>query len=97
MALEEVAVAGAGEETQVLRVRLARDGEPGALGELARLLLAQAAEREAQPRERAGRERGEHVALILALVGGDPEQWHRRLGAGLGVEHPRVVAGREGR
>ena len=62
---EERALAGAGEEAQVLRLALVRDRQPGGAGELAHLRLAQLAEREPQPRERGRRERGEHVALVL--------------------------------
>ena len=56
----------------------AATGEPGAAGELAHLRLVQLAEREAQARERRGRERGEHVALVLALVGGRRSSGSRR-------------------
>ena len=74
MAGEERALAGAGEEAQVLRLALVGDRQPGRARELAHLGLAQLAEREAQPRERGGRERGEHVALVLGRVGGGAQQ-----------------------
>ena len=54
--------------------RPARDRQPGALGQLAHLGLGQRAEREAHPRQRARREGAEHVALVLALVAGHPQQ-----------------------
>ena len=57
MALQERAVARARQEAEVLRVAPAGDREAGLAGELANALLVQAAEREAQPRQRRGRER----------------------------------------
>ena len=74
MAGEERALAGAGEEAQVLRLALVGDGQPGLARELAHLRLVQLAEREAQPRERCGRQRGEHVALVLGRVGRGAQQ-----------------------
>src|SRR5579875_2933981 len=97
VAREEVALAGAGEEAEVLGLALARDRQSLAPGELAHLRLVHVTEREAQPRERARRERGEHVALVLALVGGGAQQRARVLVlAGIaGGRHARVVAGGE--
>src|SRR5205823_1208675 len=74
VALQEGALARAGEEAQVLGVLAVCDREAGALRDLAHARLVQPAERKAKARERGGRERGEHVALVLALVGGETEQ-----------------------
>jgi hypothetical protein len=90
MSLEEVAVSCAGEEAEVLRVGLARDAQTGLGGELADLLLAHTSQREAQARERVGRERGEHITLVLGDVGGHPQQ--RVIGVGIDA---RIVAGSE--
>ena len=87
MALQEVAVACARQEAQVLRVALARHRQAGLPRELTHLRLAHAAEREAQARQRRGRERREDVALVLADVDGHPQQ--------PAVLHARVVTGRE--
>src|SRR5438067_11603363 len=87
VALQEGALARAGEEAQVLGVLAVCDREAGALCDLAHARLVQPAERKAKARERRGRERGEHVALVLALVGGETQQ-----PVGL---HARVVTGRE--
>ena len=84
---EERALAGAGEEAEVLRLALVGDGQPGRARDLAHLRLAQAAEREAHPRQRGRRERGEHVGLILGGVGGGAQQ--------AVVADARVVAGGE--
>ncbi len=84
---EEGALAGPGEEAEVLRLALVGDGQPGLARELAHLRLAQLAEREAHPRHRLRRERGQHVALVLGRVGRRAQQPVRR--------DARVVAGRE--
>ncbi len=67
---EEGGAAGAGEEAEVLRVGLGGDRQLRLGGQLAHLRLRQLAEREAHPRERVGRERGEHVGLVLPGVDG---------------------------
>ena len=69
MTLEERLAVGAGEEAEVLRVAAPGDRQARLAGELADLGLVQLAEREAQARERGGREPGEHVALVLGGVG----------------------------
>ncbi len=74
MTCEEVALRGAGEEAQVLRVLAVRDGQAGAPGEGANLRLGERAEREAQAGERLGRQGRERVALVLVRVGGDAQQ-----------------------
>ncbi len=84
---EERLAVGAREEAEVLRVALARHGEPRLGGDLAHLALLQLAEREAQAAQRVRRETGEHVALVLGEVRGCHQQ---RLGAG--AVHARVVA-----
>ena len=86
---EEASRDGAGEEAEVLGLGLVRDCEPGLLGDGADLVLRAIAEREAQPRERAASERGEHVRLVLRGIDGEPQQ------AVVGA--PRVVAGRQRR
>ena len=47
---------------------------PAAFGQLADLGLGHRTEREAHPRQRARREGAQHVALVLALVAGRPQQ-----------------------
>ena len=47
---------------------LLRDRQPGLRGDRAHLRLAQLAEREPQPRDRVGPQRGEHVRLVLGGV-----------------------------
>ena len=60
------ALPGAGEEAEVLRLALVRHGQARRARERPHLRLGQVAEREAQPRAAcAGRERGQHVALVL--------------------------------
>jgi hypothetical protein len=89
---QEGALSLAGEEAQILALALAGDREPGGGGELSHPRLGQVGERKAQRTERPGRERREHVGLVLGLV--------RRLGeqrALAVVHHPRVVAGGEAR
>ena len=73
VALQKVAMAGAGEEAEVLRVGLARDGEASFGCHLAHLVLVHRAEREAQALQRGRDERGEHVGLVLGDVGGHPQ------------------------
>ena len=86
---QERRLASAGEEAQVLRLGLGGDGQPGVGGQLAHLRLGEIAEREAQPRQRRGSHRGEHVRLVLGRVGSRPEEPV--------VGDPRVVAGGERR
>ena len=81
---QERGLAGAGQEAQVLRLGLGGHGQPGLGGQRAHLRLGQLPEREAQPRERRGRDGREHVGLVLGLVGGGAQQPV--------VRHPRVVA-----
>ncbi len=90
MTREERLAVGAGEEAEVLRVAAPGDREARLAGELAHLGLLELAEREAQARERGGREPGEHVALVLGGVGCGPQQ--RALAV---VTDARVVTGRE--
>ena len=92
MAGEERALALAGEEAEVLALALGGHRQARGGGELAHLGLRQVGEREAQPLERRGSQRREHVGLVLGGVGGRGEQ--RALAV---VDDPRVVAGREGR
>ena len=69
VAAQELALALAREEAEVLALGPAGDLEPRRGRELAHLGLGQLAEREAQPRERGGPQRGEHVGLVLGRVG----------------------------
>ena len=82
-----------GEEAQILGVRLVGHGQPGLGGDLPDLRLGQLSEREAEPTERVGGERGEHVGLILCAIDGDAQE---RSGWVLLVGDPRVVPGGEG-
>ena len=90
MALEERALADAGEKAEVLALGRRRDREPGGGGDLAHLRLGQVGEREAKPRERARRERREHVGLVLGGIGRSDEQRPLRV-----LGDARVMTGRE--
>ncbi len=91
---EEGGTARAGEEAEILRVGLGGDRELRLRRQLAHLRLGQLAEREAHPRERVGRQRGEHVGLVLPGVDRGAQQ--RRLAVRSRLD-PRVVAGRQRR
>ena len=71
---EERRPPGAGEEAEVLRVGLLGDRQRGLAGDRAHLRLGELAEREPQPGERGGRERGERVRLVLRRVGRRAQQ-----------------------
>ena len=90
VAAQEPALALAGEEAEVLALGLARDRQPVAGGDLPHLGLGQLGEREAKPAEQLGRQRRQHVALVLGAVGGGGEQ--RAVGV---LDDPRVVAGQQ--
>ena len=90
MAGEEAALALAREEAEVLTLGASGDRDPGVGGDPPHLALAQSAEREAQPAEQRRRQRGEHVALVLAVVGRRREQRPMAV-----IDQPRVVPGRE--
>ena len=75
--------------------RLPATASPASRGELAHLRLAQGAERKAQARERFGRQRGQHVALVLADVERRAQQRARVLRRA--TDDARVVAGGERR
>ncbi len=90
VAAQEVGLALTGEKAEVLALGLASHGKLMAGGDLAHLGLGQLGEREAHPVEQAGRQRRQHVALVLVLVGGGGEQAGRRH-----RDDPRVVAGDE--
>ena len=89
-AAQELAVVVAAEEARLLALGPASDGKPGRLGLRPRLLLRLTAEREPEPAEAPGRERGEHVALILGRVGGARDREPP-----IAVDDPSVVARRE--
>ena len=89
MAGEEAGLAGAGEEAEVLRVGARGDRQLGLGGDRPHLGLGQLGQREAHARDRRGRQRGEHVGLVLGRIGGGAQQ--------AVVGHPRVVAGGERR
>ena len=92
VARQEASPVRAGEEAEVLGVRLACDREPRFGGDPPDLRLGQLAEWEAQPRERLGRQRGEHVGLVLGGIGGRAQQRPRGIPA---VGEPRVVTCRK--
>ena len=71
---EEALAPGAGQEAEVLRVGLARDRQVVLARERANLGLGQLAEREAQPLQRRAAQRGQHVGLVLGVVGGGAQQ-----------------------
>ena len=99
VALQEGALARARQEAQVLRVAPVRDRQAGRRRQLAHLRLGHLSQRKPQPRERLGRERRQHIALVLARVGRGAQQRHSRVfipdRVRAPLEHPRVVAGRE--
>ena len=91
VALQERAPAEARDEAQVLALALVRDRQTRLAGERAHGVLREAAEREREPVEIRRVEAREHVALVLAGVGGA----HQRA---LGVARDAgVVTGREPR
>ena len=85
--LEESAVVVAGEEARLLALAALGDLQPGGAGLAAGLRLRLLAERELDPVEQRGIERGEHVRLILLRVGCAGEQL-----AAVALDDPRVVA-----
>src|SRR3954451_6742288 len=95
VALEEPRLALAGEEAEVLALRLAGDLEALAGGDLAHLRLAQLGEGEAHPVEQRRRQGGEHVALVLGLIGGRREQRPRLVLDDAGVMPGDEVGGAE--
>ena len=70
MAAQEAALALAGEEAEVLALGLLGDREAVAGGDRPHLGLGQLGQREAEPAEQLRRQRRQHVALVLGLVGG---------------------------
>src|SRR5689334_24452312 len=90
VSLQEVGLALTGEEAEVLTLGLARDGEVMAGGDLAHLRLGQLGERKAQSPEHRRRQRRQHVALVLLLVGRRGQE-----GALAVLDDARVVAGDE--
>ena len=87
---QEGALALAGEEAEVLALRLAGNREAVALGQRADLGLGKVGQREAKPLEKLGGQGGEHVALVLGGVRGRRQQ--RPLGVG---DRACVVTGDE--
>ena len=87
---EEVAVVAAGQEACLLALTTLGCSQAGASGLLARLLLALFAEREPEAGEPPGIEAGEHVRLILGVVGRAREQEHA-----VPLDDSRVMAGSE--
>jgi len=71
--LQESVVVAAGDEADLLRVGLGRDGEAGFGGHLADFGLAHLAEGEEGARELVLREAEEEVGLVLGMVGGAGE------------------------
>ena len=74
VALEEGAAAEAGDEAEVLALALVGHRQAGLARERAHGVLREAAEREAEPVEQRRVELGEHVALVLARVGGGADE-----------------------
>ena len=88
MTCQEPGPRGSRKETQILRVGLARDRQPGRFGDPPDLGLREVPERESHPRKRRRRQRREHVRLILGRIGRDAQQWTRRVAP---FRDPRVV------
>src|SRR6187402_3865140 len=90
VAAEKVRLALAGEEAEVLTLRLAGHGEVMPGGDLAHLWLGQLGQREAQLLEHPRRQGGQHVALVLLGVRSRSEE-----GAGVVLDDAGVVPGDE--
>ena len=69
-ALDHLRIAPGGHEADILAVRLLRHRQSEVSGELARLVLLEAAEREAQKAELLARGGEQEIALVALLVGG---------------------------
>ncbi len=89
VALEEASRRVPARKHRSCESRLRATASPARARRLAHLRLCMPPEREAQPGERGRGERRQHVALVLALVGGRPQR--RPSAAG----DARVVTGRE--
>src|SRR5581483_6209603 len=87
---EELAVVAAAEEAGLLAVRPSSDRQPGRCRFRARCLLRLRAERKLEAIEQTRVEAGEHVALVLRLVGRPGEEE-----AAVALDDARIVAGRQ--
>ena len=74
VATQEVSLALAGEEAEVLALGLLCHGQSVMGGDLPHFGLGQLGQREAHATENCRRQRREHVALVLVLVGGGGKQ-----------------------
>src|SRR3954451_24607617 len=90
VAAQEVNLARAGEEAEVLALAPVGHGEPRVSREAAHARLLELAEREPQALQLLWAQASQHVALVLGRVGRAAQE-----GAGVVLGDPSVVTGRE--